>query len=90
MKVSGLPEDLVAFIRAGRLEYDPARCEAGLVTLLPARALKVELFPMDWLTCTRSSVTACVTRPKWKPTGVIGCDEVWRRAGRTKLASARS
>ncbi len=47
MKVSGLPEDLVAFIRAGRLEYDPARCEAGLVTLLPAGALKVDVFPTD-------------------------------------------
>lgn len=39
---------MVAFLRAGRrLEYDPARCEARLVTLLPAGAPKVELFPMD-------------------------------------------
>ena len=42
-----LPEDLVAFLRTGRLEYDPARCEEGLVTLLPAGVLKVESFPMD-------------------------------------------
>jgi hypothetical protein len=49
MKVSSLPEDLVAFIRAGRLEYEPAKCEVGLVTLLPAGALKVELFPTDCL-----------------------------------------
>ncbi len=41
MKVPALPEDLVAFLCAGRLEYDSAECEAGLVTLLPAGALKV-------------------------------------------------
>jgi hypothetical protein len=49
MKVPALPEDLVAFPRPGRrLEYDPAKCEAGLVALLSAGALKVELFPMDF------------------------------------------
>ncbi len=91
MKVPALPEDLVAFLRSGRrLEYDPTKCEAGVVTLLPAGVLKVELFPIDGLTCTRSSVTSCVTRPKWNPTSVICCDEVWRCAGRTKLASTRS
>ncbi len=43
-----LPEDLVAFLRAERrLEYALAKCEARLVTLLPAGALKVESFPMD-------------------------------------------
>ncbi len=48
MKVPALPEDLVAFLRAGRrLEYDPAKCETGPVTLLLAGALKVVLFPMD-------------------------------------------
>ncbi len=47
MKVPALPEDLVAFLRTGRLEYDPARCEEGLVTLLPAGALKVDVFPTD-------------------------------------------
>lgn len=30
MKVPAVPEDLVAFLRVGRrLEYDPAKCEAG-------------------------------------------------------------
>ncbi len=48
MKVSALPEDLVVFLRAGRrLENDPNSCEAGLVTLLPAGALKVDVFPTD-------------------------------------------
>ena len=43
-----LPADLVEFLRAGKqLEYDPATCEAGAVTLLPPDRLKVELFPMD-------------------------------------------
>jgi hypothetical protein len=43
-----LPEDLVAFLRAGRqLDYDPADCEAGAVTLLPLDQLQVELFPVD-------------------------------------------
>lgn len=48
MKVPALPKDLLAFLRAGRrLEYDPAKCEASLVTLPPAGTLKVESFPMD-------------------------------------------
>jgi hypothetical protein len=43
-----LPADLIAFLRAGRqLQYDPATCEAGVVTLLPVEDLKVELFPME-------------------------------------------
>lgn len=54
MQVPGLPEDLVTFLRAGRrLEYDPALRLARLVTLLPARPLKVELFPMDALAVIR-------------------------------------
>jgi hypothetical protein len=43
-----LPADLVAFLKSGKqLEYDPATCEAGAVTLLPLERLKVELFPTD-------------------------------------------
>jgi hypothetical protein len=43
-----LPDDLAAFLKAGKqLEYDPASCEAGLVTLLLPERLKVELFPTD-------------------------------------------
>jgi hypothetical protein len=43
-----LPEDLVAFLRAGKqLEYDPVACEAGAITFLPLDRLKVEFFPMD-------------------------------------------
>jgi hypothetical protein len=43
-----LPEDLIAFLRSCKqLEYDPTKCEAGAVTLLPLGQLKVELFPMD-------------------------------------------
>jgi hypothetical protein len=46
MKVLALLEDLVAFLRAGRrLEYNPAKRKAGLVTLLPARTLKVRVVP---------------------------------------------
>lgn len=42
-----LPQDLVEFLRAGKqLEYDPATCEAGAITLLALDRLKVELFPM--------------------------------------------
>ncbi len=49
MKVPALPEDLVTFVRVGRrLEYDPAKCEARLVALLLAEALKVELLAMDY------------------------------------------
>ena len=41
----GLPDDLVAFLNAGRpLEYDPATCEAGAVTLLPRSALTLRTF----------------------------------------------
>jgi hypothetical protein len=43
-----LPEDLVAFLAAGkRLEYDPKRCEAGAVTLLPLADLKLQRFPVE-------------------------------------------
>ncbi len=43
-----LPEDLVTFLREGRqLEYDPATCEAGGVTLRSLETLKIQLFPMD-------------------------------------------
>ena len=43
-----LPADLVAFLTAGRqLEYDPAPCEAGAVTLLPLSSLKLERFPVE-------------------------------------------
>lgn len=42
-----LPVDLVSFLQSGKmLEYDPADCEAGLVTLLPVDRLRVEFFPM--------------------------------------------
>lgn len=38
MKVPVLPDDLVAFLCAGRrLEYNPAKCETGLVTLIVSR-----------------------------------------------------
>jgi hypothetical protein len=40
-----LPADLVAFLDAGRqLEYDPAACEAGAVTLLPRSELRLRTF----------------------------------------------
>jgi len=40
-----LPDDQVAFLKEGRqLEYDPATCEIGRVSLLPLDQLKVELF----------------------------------------------
>ena len=43
-----LPADLVAFLTAGKqLEYDPAFCEAGAVTLLPLSALKLQRFPVE-------------------------------------------
>jgi hypothetical protein len=45
---SSLPADLVAYLRDGReLEYDPATCEAGKVSLRPLVSLVVELFPTD-------------------------------------------
>ena len=41
-----LPDDLAAFLKAGRqLEYDPASCEAGLVTLLVASAGRLPFAP---------------------------------------------
>lgn len=43
-----LSADLVAFLTTGRrLEYDPAGCEAGAVTLVPLADLKLERFPME-------------------------------------------
>lgn len=40
-----LPADLAAFLDAGRqLEYDPAGCEAGAVTLFPRSALRLRMF----------------------------------------------
>jgi len=43
-----LPADLVAFLATGRrLEYDPATCEAGQVTLVSLADLKLERFPME-------------------------------------------
>lgn len=43
-----LPDDLVAFLGAGRrLEYDPATCEAGAVALVPLADLKLERFPVE-------------------------------------------
>jgi hypothetical protein len=40
-----LPEDLVAFLDAERqLEYDPATCEAGRVTLLARSELRLRTF----------------------------------------------
>jgi hypothetical protein len=43
-----LPSDLIAFLSAGRqLQYDPANCEAGAVTLVPLTELKLERFPME-------------------------------------------
>src|SRR5262245_55446411 len=48
MSALKLPRDLAAFLRQGRqFDYDPARCEAGLVTLLPLDVLRLHLFPMD-------------------------------------------
>src|SRR5262245_14682769 len=43
-----LPSDLVKFLEARkRLEYDPADCEAGAVTLIPLTELKLERFPVE-------------------------------------------
>lgn len=42
-----LPDDLIAFLRAGNQpEYDPTTCEAGAVILSPLDQLKAEFFPM--------------------------------------------
>lgn len=43
-----LPADLVAFLAAGKqLEYDPAPCEAGALSLVPLADLKLERFPVE-------------------------------------------
>lgn len=43
-----LPPDLVEFLRSGKqLEYDPAGCEAGAVTLVPLSDLKLQRFPVE-------------------------------------------
>jgi hypothetical protein len=43
-----LPDDLNRFLDAGhQLQYDPTRCEAGAVTLLPLQALKLQRFPVE-------------------------------------------
>jgi hypothetical protein len=43
-----LPDHLVAFLAAGKhLEYDPAPCEAGAITLLQLSQLKRERFPVE-------------------------------------------
>jgi hypothetical protein len=43
-----LPVDLVTFLAAGKqLEYDPAPCEAGAITLVPLEELKLERFPVE-------------------------------------------
>jgi hypothetical protein len=42
----GLPDDLVAFLAAGkRLEYDPSRCEMGELELAPLAELQRREFP---------------------------------------------
>ena len=48
MNALQLPNDFLAFLHAGgQLEYDPATCEAGAVTLLRLGELKLELFPIE-------------------------------------------
>lgn len=43
-----LPADLVEFLSHGkRLEYDPAACEAGDITLVLLGELKLERFPVE-------------------------------------------
>jgi predicted RNase H-like HicB family nuclease len=43
-----LPADLTAFLREGRqLDYNPSLCEAGRIELIPARSVRLHLFPMD-------------------------------------------
>jgi hypothetical protein len=43
-----LPADLVSFLVSGKqLEYDPAACEAGAITLLPLTDLKLQRFPVE-------------------------------------------
>jgi hypothetical protein len=48
MTPMNLPDDLAAFLEAGRqLSYDADACEAGMITLKPLAELKLELFPID-------------------------------------------
>jgi hypothetical protein len=43
-----LPADLVEFLSAGRqLEYDPADCDAGAVTLVSLGELTLQRFPVE-------------------------------------------
>jgi hypothetical protein len=43
-----LPSDLEAFLAAGKqLEYDPAPCEAGMLTLLSLAELRLARFPVE-------------------------------------------
>src|SRR5215831_8871567 len=43
-----LPDDLVAFLGAGKqLEYEAEPCEAGAITLVPLTELKLERFPVE-------------------------------------------
>jgi hypothetical protein len=43
-----LPEDLTAFLKAGRqLRHDPEACEMGAITLRRLEEMRVELFPVD-------------------------------------------
>ncbi len=79
-----LPEDLVAFLRTGRLEYDPARCEEGLVTLLPAGVLKVEAFPMN---CQSTPVEEAA--PHYREMGCYSTPAVNLVVGRHKVAVLR-
>jgi hypothetical protein len=45
MDEPGIPADLTAFLDAGRaLDYDPAECEAGRVSLHPPAALRLQTF----------------------------------------------
>lgn len=43
-----LPPDLVAFFKAGKeLDYDAEACDAGAVTLIPFKKLKLQRFPVE-------------------------------------------
>ncbi len=43
-----LPADLTAFLAVSKqLEYDPATCHAGAVTLLPLPKVKAQRFPVE-------------------------------------------
>src|SRR6266511_2538682 len=43
-----LPADLVSFLAAGKqLEYDPATCKAGALTLRPLAKLRPHRFPVE-------------------------------------------